>query len=148
MSERYARALLLYTQERGSFTRVCEQVRALLKNPQQAIELDPDLARFCSLVVSKGRKEQLKSILQSYLSMCYKEKGVKQVVLRTAVEEPGLAEKINELIGGELVMESSVDSSLIAGFVLEMEGQRLDASVKSQIEALRKQFIQDNNRIV
>ena len=45
-------------------------------------------------------------------------------------------------------MEESVDPSLIGGFVLDLEDYRLDASVSRQIEDIRRQLVQKNNRIV
>jgi F-type H+-transporting ATPase subunit delta len=42
----------------------------------------------------------------------------------------------------------SVDSSLEGGFVLLVDGYRLDASVAWQLQRIRKELIEKNNRII
>ena len=55
ITKRYARALLLYTQENGSGDRVFAQVRRMLRDSSVPARLDPDLERFIALLVQRGR---------------------------------------------------------------------------------------------
>ena len=41
-----------------------------------------------------------------------------------------------------------IDPEILGGFVFEMDGYRLDASVESQFRRIRRQLIEKNNRIV
>ena len=45
-----------------------------------------------------------------------------------------------------VLLETKVDNSLIGGFVLEMDGKLLDASILRDLKDVRKQF-QDNEWI-
>ena len=45
-------------------------------------------------------------------------------------------------------METSIDAELLGGFVLELDNEMLDASVRRQIDDIRRQLVQKNNRII
>jgi F-type H+-transporting ATPase subunit delta len=65
---------------------------------------------------------------------------------------PGLKDRLQELMqdrtGSKVVLEESVDESLIGGFVLQVEDLRMDASVEGQLRRLRRELLSDTNRIV
>lgn len=153
ISTRYAKALLKYTEENGSGERVCAQVREILKNPDDMpSKLEPDLERFVSLVARNGRMEDVRFILRSFVGMYYRSRGIRIASLVTSVPAPDLEEKLHRMLeknfGCKIVFESSVDPSLFGGFVVVVDDYMLDASVRSQIETIRRQFITQNNRIV
>ena len=153
ISSRYATALLRYVEETGGGEGVCAQVHRLLDHPEQNPgPLEPELDRFVRLLVSNGRLEDVRFMLRSFLSMYYRSRGVRVARLTTAVAAPGLEKKIRALLekqlGGEVRVESSVDPDLIGGFTLEVDDHLLDASVRRQVETIRRQFVIQNNRIV
>jgi F-type H+-transporting ATPase subunit delta len=153
ITNRYARALLLYTQERGSAGRVCGQVRRILRDPSSPPSaLDPDLVHFVQLVVEKGRRDHLRSILRAFVDMYTESMGLKNVRLTTAYPVAGLEDRIKSDIekrtGCPVVIETDVDPALIGGFRVVVNGMMLDASVRHQIELLKRQFIEKNNRLV
>ena len=153
VTKRYARALLLYTQEQGSGARVCEQVRRILRDPSSVPSpLEPDLERFVALVVSKGRRDYLRIILRAFVDMYAESVGLKNVKLTTAYPEDGLEDRIKSDIerrtGCPVVIETDVDPSLIGGFRVTVNGMMMDASVRHQLELLKQQFIEKNNRLV
>ena len=153
ITKRYARALLLFTQEQGSGARVCEQVRRLLRDPSSVPSpLEPDLERFVSMVMSKGRRDYLRSILRAFVDMYAESVGLKNVKLTTAYPEEGMENRIKSDIerrtGCPVVIETDVDPSLIGGFRVIVNGMMMDASVRHQLELLKQQFIEKNNRLV
>ena len=153
ISTRYAKALLMFTEENGSGERVCEQVREILKDPDRMPErLEPDLERFVALVSKNGRMEDISFILRSFVGMFYRSKGVRVATLVSAVPSADLEDRLHgmleEKFGCKIVFESSVDPSLVGGFLVVVDDYLLDASVRSQIETVRRQFITQNNRIV
>ena len=153
ISTRYAKALLMFTEENGSGERVCSQVQQMLKNPDSApARLEPDLERFITLVARNGRMEDIRFILRSFVGMYYRSKGIRIATLVTAVPAPGLEDRLRGLLaerfGCRIVFETSVEPSLIGGFVVVVDDYMLDASVRSQVESIRRQFIIQNNRIV
>ena len=149
ISSRYARALLLLTEESGRGEQVFLQARQLLKDPSTVPQpLEPDLARLSALLARNGRGELLRQILVDYIRLWCRSTGTKLVHLTTAVEAPELPGKIESLLGGKVYMDVEVDPSIEGGFTVILDDIMLDASVKGQIERIKRQFIERNQRIV
>ena len=154
ISQRYATAFLRYTQERGSAQRVCEQVRSLLADPHGFESgLDEDLELFIAFLKRKSRLSEVRFILNSYVSLYYKSIGVMLAKLTSAREVDSatvqsLCKVLEEHFRCKVNMSFEVDPSLIGGFVVQVGDYLLDASVKNQIETIRRQFVVQNNRIV
>ena len=154
ISQRYAIAFLRYTQERGSAQRVCEQVRSLLADPHGFESgLDEDLELFIAFLKRKSRLSEVRFILSSYVSLYYKSIGVMLAKLTSAREVDSatvqsLCKVLEEHFRCKVNMSFEVDPSLIGGFVVQVGDYLLDASVKNQIETIRRQFVVQNNRIV
>ncbi len=153
ISTRYAKALLMYVEENGSGERVCAQVREMLKNPDKVpARLEPELERFVALLIRNGRMGDVRFILRSFVSEYYRSRGICIASLTTSVPAPGLEEKLLPLLERDfcckVIFETAVDPSLIGGFVVTVDNHILDASVRSQLETVRRQFIIQNNRIV
>ncbi len=147
-------------QELREFAAAVEQVpelHALLSNPQ----LDPqtrayalrallaeadELVRNFVLVVSeKGRAEDLDEILSEFEALVAAEEGILDVELTTAVdlsdeEAQRILEQIERVSGRRIRATRAVDAGLIGGFVLQAGSHRVDASVRSRLERLRRQL--------
>lgn len=65
-----------------------------------------------------------------------------------SVLESRLRRLVEERTGCTLRMMTQVDPSLVGGFIFEVDGLLLDASVSRQIDVIRRQFIEKNRRIV
>lgn len=153
ISRRYATALLKYVTESGHGEQVYAQVKALLSDPDSAPQpLSEDLQKFTALLVRNGRIELVKLIFSSFLRQYEAQAGIHVARLRMAVDSPALQEKlrafVREKIGGTVEFTTEVDPGLIGGFVLEVDGCRMDASVARQLGDIRKQWMDKNNRIV
>ena len=153
ISRRYATALLKYVTESGHGEQVYAQVKALLSDPDLAPQpLSEDLQKFTALLVRNGRIELVKLIFSSFLRQYEAQAGIHVARLRTAVDSPALQEKlrafVREKIGGTVEFTTEVDPGLIGGFVLEVDGCRMDASVARQLGDIRKQWMDKNKRIV
>ena len=153
IASRYATALLRYTEETGGGERVCAQVRRLLDHPEQDPgPLESELERLIRLVVENGRLEDVKFILRSFIAMYYRSRGIQVAQLTTVVPSEGLERKLRAMLekqfGTQVLIETKVDPELIGGFTLEVGDYLLDASVRRQIETIRRQFVISNNRIV
>ena len=114
--------------------------------------MEPELYDFVELLLKKGRIEYVKFIFQSFLRMYDLSQGRKRVHLVTAVAVPGLEERLKVLLeektGARILMESSIDPSIIGGFQLKVEDDFLDASVSRRLEELRRRLVVKNNRLV
>jgi len=153
ISSRYAKALLLLTQETGRGEQVFDQARALLRNPDVAPSpLEPDLAKLVALLHRNGRGSYLKLILNTFVRMYCFSTNTRLAHLTTAVPAEGLEEKLSKLIsektGLRVITETEVDPRIVGGFILDIDDYMLDASVQTQIDRIKAQFIEKNNRIV
>lgn len=181
IASRYARALLLYVQEKGDGERVAAQAarleRALAEVPELAQLLDDPgsatssrkmevlrtalggekmaqaLERFIALVLSYGRMPLLRLMLHDFIDAWFRSQHILHASLTTVVP-PGEAilERLRQLVrqrtGYDVVITTSLDPGLIGGFVFEIEDYTLDGSAARQLRRIRRQFIENNRRIV
>ena len=153
IASRYAGALLLLTQESGRGEQVCAQIRGILADPDSMpAALEPDLEKLIVLLKTNGRLEYLKFVLHSFVDKYLESVNTCQATLVTAVPAPELGERLRSLVserlGRRIILNTRVDPSIIGGFVLDVDNYMFDASVKSQIETIRREFIAKNTRIV
>ncbi|MBQ9548518.1 MAG: F0F1 ATP synthase subunit delta [Bacteroidales bacterium] len=153
ISTRYAKALLLLVRETGNGARMFDQVRSLLRDPgADPGKLEPELERLVLLLRRNRRLDYLRFVLHAFLDLWCRSEHIRLVRLSSCIPSPELERSVAELVaqrtGDRVVVESKVDPSLLGGFVYEVDGYMLNASVKSQIERIRRQFIEKNKRIV
>lgn len=153
ISSRYARALYLLVQESGRGEEVFSQAREFLRDPQFSPKpLEEDLGRLLVLLRRNHRTEYLKAILVSFVRLYCREKGICIAHLSVATPSDGLAGALQSMLaersGKRVLMDTKTDPSLIGGFVLELDDETLDASVRRQIELIRSEFTEKNKRII
>lgn len=101
---------------------------------------------FNKLLVSKGRESNLPEIVDSFIDQYNTLNGIHKVKLTTAVEvsetlKNNIAAKASTEGGlGKVELETSVDESLIGGFVLEFNNNLVDASIARDLRDIKAQF--------
>lgn len=121
----------------------------LLESVLAPDELEPKLKRFLSMVVSKGRAELLRIILKSFEDRYDREHGNLRATITTAVPlSDETAERVRMLLahasGKNVFLETAADPGIIGGATIVTDGHMLDASVKAQLEMLRKELTDKN----
>jgi F-type H+-transporting ATPase subunit delta len=118
------------------------QKRALLKEifMGQVQELS---LRLLDLLVNRRRLGLLPAIDYSYRKLLNEKHNVVTAQLTSSEElsESNLADikaRLNEYLGKNLSLETTIDSSLIAGFVLRIGDQVLDGSLKGRLNNIEK----------
>lgn len=96
---------------------------------------------FVELVLDKGRIRILQFIASSYISLYRKQKKIINGRLTTAVSVSAEVEKkfkdlVASVTPGNVEFQTIVDPEIIGGFILEYDTYRLDASVKSKLNAI------------
>ena len=111
-----------------------------------------ELQKFIRLVMKKRRTNLLRLILYSFVSQYRDEHNIKVSRLITAVPAPELEKRLSGIIrerkGDSVLFEHRIDPSIIGGFIIEIDGYRLDASTATQLKSVRRQFVEKNRRIV
>lgn len=102
---------------------------------------------FITLLVNKGRELNLPEIATAFIEQYNKLKNIRTVKLTTAspmndATRKSVEAKIASYMPSDTVnLQTSIDESLIGGFVLEAEDQLFDASVKKSLNDLKKNLI-------
>ena len=129
-----------------------EKKLALLKEAAGGKDVSDELMRFFRLVLDGKRESFLQFIAWSFIDQYRAKKNIRVGKLVTAVESPKLVDKLESMIGKDtgsnVELTTVVDPSIIGGFVMEISGYRMDASVANQLERMKGEFIARNRRIV
>jgi len=102
---------------------------------------------FLDIILKKGRESLLSEIAQEFIHQYREIKGISIVEVTSA--EALSAETLesirrklvdSKLTHGQIEFKTKVDPALIGGFVIAFEDKLYDASVRHQLDLLRKEF--------
>jgi len=113
--------------------------------------IQPLTNSFFKLIFSKGRSIAINDIILAFIDKYRVQKEIKLVELTTAVEvSKDIQDKIssilkeNELLKGKSIeLKTKVDSSIIGGLIVQMEDKLFDASIRHDLQVIKKQFIEN-----
>ncbi len=97
------------------------------------------------LVVQNGRESFIPAIARVFVHETLKYKGITKTVLTTAVKvDAGVKKQITEMIAGvfntKAELEEVIDSDIIGGFILRIDDNYIDASIRNNLRKIRKQL--------
>ena len=117
--------------------------------------VSPTFQKFTALVVAHRRESFMLFIAHSYISLYREMKHISIGKLITAAPaSKAVASRLEKMVEAEskgsvdVILETTVDPDIMGGFIFQIDDLRLDASVRSQFEQIRKQFIDKNKRII
>jgi F-type H+-transporting ATPase subunit delta len=102
-----------------------------------------DLGRRVIGVAAENRRAaELPGIASAYRKLVARDRGARQVEIVSArplgdAEKNAIIDAVGKSLGSKVEAETSVDDSLIGGFVVRVGSRQFDASVKSKLDALR-----------
>ena len=102
-----------------------------------------DLGRKAVGVVALNRRaRELPAIAAAYRALVARERGARQVEIVSARplrddEKADIVAQLSKQLDAKVEAETSVDESLIGGFVVRVGSRQFDASVKAKLDALR-----------
>ncbi|MBR0038232.1 MAG: F0F1 ATP synthase subunit delta [Bacteroidales bacterium] len=123
----------------------------------QAAAIHPStvIQKFAQLVVAHRRESFMLFIAHSYVSLYREMKHISIGKLITAVPaSDAVAKRLEKMVeeqskgSVDVILETAVDPSIVGGFIFQIDDLRLDASVRSQFNLIKKQFIEKNKRII
>ncbi len=106
--------------------------------------------RFIDILLRKRREQYMLEVFDAYLQLYKAERKIAEVMVYLPF---GRAEKLLESFkqwvttlpplrdAKVLQLHSTVDERLIGGFIIEFEGYKLDQSVRTQLDSLRKTLV-------
>jgi F-type H+-transporting ATPase subunit delta len=100
---------------------------------------------FMRILVRKGRESILSAIIQETLSLVRNMRNVRLAEVKTAVPmDDALRERVSKALkhlhDGDVELQETVEPSLLGGFQLFMDNRMIDASIKREIDVLRRQI--------
>lgn len=103
---------------------------------------DPALVSVLALMAERGEMDLLASLGEAFAAIAEEKRGIVTVDVTTAVDltddlRAKLRSKLAADMGKDVALREKVDPSIIGGIVITTHGQRLDASIASQLEAAR-----------
>jgi F-type H+-transporting ATPase subunit delta len=174
VARRYARALLDVALDQSAaesvetslreaaelFTSQVE-LRRVLTHPALSVEKKKKVAeavwtkapalfkRFLDLIVERDRAALLPAVSAAYLDFWNEHRGVVaaeafSAMPLAAAQTQALAAAAKALAGREVQIRASVDPELLGGVVLRMSGKTYDASLRTQLRALRARLAPDS----
>jgi F-type H+-transporting ATPase subunit delta len=98
------------------------------------------------LVVKNGRESYIPSIARTFIHETMKYKGITKSVLTTAIEVNASVKKqindlISEVFNTKVELEENIDTEIIGGFVLRVDDNYIDASIRNKLRKVKKELI-------
>jgi F-type H+-transporting ATPase subunit delta len=105
---------------------------------------------FIALLTRKGREGNVPEIAAAFISQYNLLRNIKTVKLTTATPaSASLMETVRRRVmatlpaGTEVEMKEEVNPDIIGGFVLEMDDKLFDASIRRDLNDVKKQFLKN-----
>ena len=101
--------------------------------------------RFIALVLKEDRESTLQFMAASYITLYRKQKNIIRGKLTTATAvspdtEAKMRKMVEQRTQGTVEFKTEVNPDLIGGFILEYDTYRMDASVKTKLNAILTQL--------
>jgi F-type H+-transporting ATPase subunit delta len=98
------------------------------------------------MVVKNGRESYLPAIARVFIHETLKHKGITKSVLTTAIRlddkvRKNIINMISEVFKTKVELEEVVDTEIIGGFILRIEDNYIDASVRNKLNKIKKELI-------
>ncbi len=109
--------------------------------------LHDTLKQFIAFVTEQKREDKMFLIAMKYMEMYRAKHNILSTNVTTATELPEATYEhikafIKQTFGAEAEIDVKIDPSLIGGFILDIENNRMDASVAGQLNALKNKLKQ------
>jgi F-type H+-transporting ATPase subunit delta len=101
---------------------------------------------FLKFVIEKNREELLESIVKKFLELRDQHEGIVNVNVQSAVElsdeqKKKLRQNFEKVLNKKIRFSFATDPDVIGGFVAKVGDTVFDASLKHQLEILKKRFL-------
>ncbi len=138
-----------------------KELRAILRNPvikqkdkknllSKIFEskIQKETSDFLEFLVSKGREEMITEIMKEFLNLRDDKEGIVKTNITSSVDltdsvKKEIASKLEKKTNKKVKTEFGVDNNIIGGFIVQIKDTVYDASVKHQLELLRKKFSEE-----
>jgi F-type H+-transporting ATPase subunit delta len=171
-AKRYAQAVFDIAREKGEFDRWVEDLQAIVdlvalpgvldvlassRVPSEVkvrvlrsglADVSPLASNLAHLLVDKGRIGLTEQVRDEYLRLLDEHRGVAKAVVITAVplsddEGRAVVQRLKELTGKEIVLETRVEPGILGGLVARVGDRLIDGSTRTRLLELRSRLAGD-----
>ena len=169
-SKRYAKALIGYGVERDNLDILFSEFSSLIQTLEDSEDLvsfihNPTISKdikqkvldelisdnlpntliVINLLSQNNRLDMLLDVCKGFIKQYNVHKDIVEVIVTTPIEitediENSIQAYLNSIENGKIKLVNKRDESLIAGFTIDYNNTRLDASVKKRLEKMKKQL--------
>ena len=102
-----------------------------------------DVLSFLKLICEKGRVRSLEACLHEYMKLYNESKAISWAHVKSAIpltpeQKTALRLKLEKQSGRNVLLECSIDSTLLGGIVVEMDGKILDGSIRRRLQEVKE----------
>ncbi|MDE6334315.1 MAG: F0F1 ATP synthase subunit delta [Muribaculaceae bacterium] len=123
------------------------QKEKIIITPVGAGAADTTFADFLKMLAHNKRIDMVNEIAHAYVDIYRQQRNIRKVeVVSAAPLDSAVLGRITSLVerhlhGATMEFTTTVDPALIGGFVINVDNQRLDASVSNQLKELRQSLL-------
>jgi len=101
--------------------------------------------RFLDIIIKKRREVLVAEIAQEFINLYNEHLNIKTVVLKTATKATdelvvNLKKILEQQLKANIDLVETINSNLVGGFVLTYEDKQYDASIRRNINRLKKEY--------
>ncbi len=106
---------------------------------------DPLVLNLARLLLLRGRATLGPQIAEAFQELVDVARGISHAVVTSAVplsqdDVTAVHQKLNEITGGQVVVETEVDERILGGLVVRIGDRLIDGSTMSRLRALKRQL--------
>lgn len=108
------------------------------------------MKQFIHFIVAKGRQNYILFMAMMFQEIYRKDKNIILSKVTTAREIDketleNLRKAVEQKTGKKVLIHDEVNANIIGGYILEMNNERYDGSVKTSLETIEKELLGKNN---
>ena len=168
-AKRYAEGAFLLAREEGTEQAWAEGLRAMaqlfadagaqavfnntripMQRKAQMVEttlagVDPLVLNLARLLLRRGRTSLGPQIAEAYQELLDEAQGISHATVTTAVpltedDLKAIERRLSEMTGGQVIIETRVNESILGGLVVRIGDRLIDGSTMSRLQALKRQL--------
>ena len=110
-------------------------------------KIDKETINFIHFIIQKRREKTLYSVAKRFVELRNEHLGIVELGVKTAFEfsddqKAILKERFEKTLNKKTILNFKVENNLIGGFIAQVGDTVYDASMKHQLELLKKEFVQ------
>ena len=149
--EQEVKVIVTALQDESDFMAVLENHKVTTEEKINLIEtvfadkIENPILGLLVLLVKKGRQSEMINVLEGFLERIKKESGIVKATVTSAValsesQVEAIKAKLEASTKSKIELETIIDEGIIAGLVIRVGDKVVDASVKGEMQTLKKQL--------